>query len=547
MISDEAYRELAELLGEENVSRDPAVLDTYAWQPTINDDPAKWVFRPEAVALPASTEEVQGLVRILGRHGLKFKAFSTGWGVYSGPTSEGVVQVDLRRMNRILEIDSRNMYAVVEPYVCGAQLQAEAMKVGLNTHIIGAGPVCSPLASATSGWGVGWDGIYMSYSARNVLGVEWVLPNGEVLRLGTPGSGLGWFCGDGPGPSLRGIMRGSTGALSGLGIFTKVAVKLFNWSGPPRVKSEGMLLDIQSEVPPNTRFHLCLFPDRRSLADAVYRIGEAEIGYLALRTSAASFVYSFAPHLLKRLSASPSFRALLSRTMKWAFVIMLHGSSPGDIDYQESALREILAAHGGLSMEMTQAGPIGRLVLMNFLRATGIALVFRMGGLFTTALDRNDTWDSQLDWGELGEVIKQKWIDQGRILDDMADNIFMPVYEHNTWGHCEEIIQYDARNPQHLEALEPIFVEFSIAAVEKCMEPLSATDARLRKVISPLMGHYNEWQKKISAAFDPGSVADSGMYVGEVDFDFSGIDPSLRERLDRLIAERTWTREGPPE
>ena len=42
-------------------------------------------------------------------------------------------------MDRILEIDEKNMFAVIEPYVIGATLQAEVMKVGLNTHIIGAG------------------------------------------------------------------------------------------------------------------------------------------------------------------------------------------------------------------------------------------------------------------------------------------------------------------------------------------------------------------------------------------------------------------------
>ncbi len=199
MIKDEAYNEFVAALGAENVSREPAVLDGYAWQPTNNDNPeGNWVIRPVAAVLPSSTEEVQEVVRVCNRHALKFRAFSTGWGAWAGPTMENVVIVDLRRMNRIVDIDARNMYAVIEPYVCGAQLQAEAMKVGLNTHIIGAGPNCSPLASATSGWGVGHDSIYMSYSARNVLGVEWVLPSGEVLRLGTLGSSSDWFNGDGP-------------------------------------------------------------------------------------------------------------------------------------------------------------------------------------------------------------------------------------------------------------------------------------------------------------------------------------------------------------
>ncbi len=237
MISDEAYEALQETVGEENVSREPAVLDSYAWQPFLNEDPELWTSRPEVVILPASTEEVQAVVKACGKHGLKFKALCTGWGVHAGPTSEGVVQIDLRRMDRILEIDEKNMYAVVEPYVSGAQLQAEVMKRGLNTHLIGAGPVCSPLASATSMHGVGHDGIYMSYSPRNVLGVEWVLPTGEVLYLGTPGSGMDWFCGDGPGPSLRGIMRGSSGAFGGLGGFTKCALKLSPWPGPTAIPS----------------------------------------------------------------------------------------------------------------------------------------------------------------------------------------------------------------------------------------------------------------------------------------------------------------------
>ncbi|MDY6794510.1 MAG: FAD-dependent oxidoreductase [Actinomycetota bacterium] len=129
-ISDEAYMELERVVGEDNVSREPAVLDGYAWQPFLNEDPSLWTPRPAAVVLPASTPEVQEVVRACNRHGLKFKALCTGWGVHAGPTSKGVVQIDLRRMNRILEIDEKNMYAVLEPYVSGAQLQAESMKRG---------------------------------------------------------------------------------------------------------------------------------------------------------------------------------------------------------------------------------------------------------------------------------------------------------------------------------------------------------------------------------------------------------------------------------
>ncbi len=541
MITHEAYQALEEAVGAANVSREPAVLDTYAWQPTINDDPSKWVYRPAAVVLPGSAEEVRGVVKACNEHGYKFKATTTGWGVYSGPTSEGVVQLDMRRMNRIIEIDEKNMFAIVEPYVTGAQLQAEAMKLGLNTHIIGAGPVCSPLASATSGWGVGWDCIYMSYSARNVLGVEWVLPDGEILYLGTPGSGLGWFCGDGPGPSLRGLMRGSAGALSGVGVFTKCALKLYQWPGPPQLKTEGLLLDAQTEIPENVRFHICLFRDRQSLADATYHIGESEIGYLFSRTALGAYLYSAAPRALKKMGGLPELHSLLTKTLKWSCTVVLACSSAGELDYQESVLKKILADQGGLSIELMGTPVLGPMMLMNFLRVSAIPLVFRAGGLFSTALGRSETWDTQLDWAEKGIEVKEKWIEQEHILDDLGDNPFMALYENNTWSHCENIFQYDARNEKHLQALDPLFFEFTVAAIEMCMEPLSSSDARQRKLLGPLMGDFHLWQKKISRVFDPGEAADTGMYCEERDFNYEKYDPRMVKKLQRLLQERKWT------
>ena len=201
MQGDEVRKELEEAVGPENVSTESAVLDGYAFQSFGNiDDSIPWIHRPVAVVLPSTVEEVQAVIGTCGRLGLKFKAFSTGWGAHAGPGGDGIVQLDLRRMNRILDIDEKNMLAVVEPYVICAQVQAEALKRGLNLHIIGAGCGTSPLASCTSMDGTGWTGLSTGYNGRNVLGVEWVLPDGEVLRLGSPGSGAGWFCGDGPGP-----------------------------------------------------------------------------------------------------------------------------------------------------------------------------------------------------------------------------------------------------------------------------------------------------------------------------------------------------------
>jgi glycolate oxidase len=546
VISEEAFKGLQEAVGEDNVSSEPAVLDAYAWQPFLNDDPELWTLRPEAVVLPASTAEVQAVVRACNRHGLKFKALCTGWGVHAGPTSEGVVQVDLRRMDRILEIDEKNMTVVVEPYVSGAQLQAEAMKRGLNTHLIGAGPVCSPLASATSMHGVGHDGIYMSYSPRNVLGVEWVLPDGELLRLGTPGSGEEWFSGDGPGPSLRGIMRGASGAFGGIGIFTACALKLFNWPGPPVMKAEGTVFDSVVEQPDNMRFYGCFFFEEKDFADAMYELGEAEIGYLCLRVTAGSFPMAMAPKLYRKIMKTKNIRSIIYEVLRYPFTILLAGDSIEELAYQEAVLKQIVLEHNGVMMDM-QASPMAPMIPLNLIRASLIPAAFRLGGTFCTNLDENDALDSQMPWADAIAGIKKEFMDSGAILDDGGENPYFVPYENNTWAHCEVVHMYSVHEEKSLEALKPIAFLSTLEAVERCMTPLSVLTPEVRKALSPLAGHFNLWQKRISADFDPGEAADAGLYTGERDFDTTHVSDEKVARFRKLSERLKWSEEGPPE
>ena len=130
-------------------------------------------------------------------------------------------------MNEI-EIDEKNGIAIVEPYVIHAQLHAEAIKRGWSCNIIGAGSSCSVVAAACAYSGIGAGTMWMGGNAENVLGMEWVTLSGEIVRNGSLGSGDGWFCGEGPGPSVRGIMRGTLGSRGGMGVYTKCAVR----SGP---------------------------------------------------------------------------------------------------------------------------------------------------------------------------------------------------------------------------------------------------------------------------------------------------------------------------
>jgi len=71
------------------------------------------------VVLPASTEEVAAVTKVCNKYKIKVKPISTGWYHWAAPLNDEdpTVQFDLRRMNRILEIDEKNRFAVIEPYV----------------------------------------------------------------------------------------------------------------------------------------------------------------------------------------------------------------------------------------------------------------------------------------------------------------------------------------------------------------------------------------------------------------------------------------------
>ena len=513
MVNDKVYKELEQLLGAENVSREPAVLDGYSWQTHINGTPDIWLPRAEAVVLPETTEEVQEIVRLCNRNALKYKALSTGWGGFAAPGKEGVVLLDLRRMNRIVEIDEENMIAVVEPYVIAGVLQAESMKRGLNTHIIGAGPSHSPLASATSLLGTGFDGIYMSTSFRNLLGVEWVSPSGEVIRLGSLGSDSGWFSGDGPGPSLRGILRGYLGAAGGFGVFTKVALKLFNWPGDRQPEIKGTVLDLETKIPKNFGNYICLFPDQQKYADANYKVGEAEIGYIHLRIGMPLTTALVLPRLIRKFSGKKGFERIF-RTIRHQFYIMLAGSSQNEFEYQRKVMEAIVADQGGICLDLSMFPPLENLFWFNLVRATISPLVFRPTGSYMVHYGVDESVDSTVKVDDAVRPLGDKWAAQGTIIDQMGDDIWSPSYENVNRTHFETIRLFDPRTQQKEMLAQN--VEFVMKGLEHHMNPgMAGIDPEVRKIFSPLAGNYNEYQKKFLAALDKNGTSDTTFYTDE--------------------------------
>ncbi len=539
MLPEEAYKELQDALGPENISDEPALLDAYAWQPAFSINPDVWTPRPIAVALPGSTEDVVAIVRICNKHGLKYKAMCLGWGAHAAPGCEGVVQIDLRRMDRILEIDEKNMYVVVEPFAVAGQINAEAKKLGFSTHMISAGASHSPLASSTSGWGCCWDGVSMSWSSRNVMGVEWVLPTGDVLRLGSLDSGLGWFSGDGPGPSLRGIMRGRGGAFGGLGVFTRCALKLYHWPGPTENVPDGLLWDTHKELPENSRAYIALFGDERALADATQEVANEGIGYHSFGVGLGNFLSGIWPHLMRNEAfRKAEWLRKIVDVMQFNWMWLLCANSPGELEFQEMVIRKEVAEHGGVLIDMEQIG-LGQPLFWGWVLGSFMGVATRCG-VIGTMWGQDEVQHAMMEERvHGGEPIKASGVERGFVENDLPGSGFHFFLEEGIVSHYEEVLWYDHRDRKATQGVRDMVAEYTMMNIDYCMESgFVAGEPELRTLYGPMEHNFHEWQKKIKGVLDPGDSSDPTLYSTEQEFDLSSLSPAEQARARRLIEEK---------
>ena len=357
--SDTAYKALQDVVGKENVTDDPVMCQSYSrvqWTPdgVIQREQIGLAMRPACVVMPGSTEEVQAIFRIANRY--IFPVIPRGIGMINSafPNREGTVVIDPKRMDRIITLDEKNMYAVVEPYVNFACLQVEAMKVGLSCPSPPAGSQISVLANIS--WHGGYGNSWLSgLGAQMLLGFELVLPNGEILRSGSIAqAGSDWIWNDGPGPDLRGFLRGAQfGHAGGMGMVTKVSTRLFPWPGPNVFPTRGNALEKVSEFPPDKfRWYMVSFPHKypeeeeygiKKACDLQYELAKAEIGAV-VQHNAKQFLLSWASR------TKQEFHEGMAKDVfphGYNIVGLCAITSLEQLEYEEKVLRHIVEKLGG--------------------------------------------------------------------------------------------------------------------------------------------------------------------------------------------------------
>ncbi|MCX7911350.1 MAG: FAD-binding oxidoreductase [Dehalococcoidales bacterium] len=511
-LTKEQYRAFEDIVGAENISADPYVLYSYAWRSGLLAGATKFVPRFEAVVLPGNTFEVQALVRLCNKFGLKFKASSTGWGPYCDPSGPGVVKLDLRRMNRIIEINEKDMYAVVEPYVIGAQLQAELMKRGFTCNMCGAGSNCSAMPIVAH-QGIGHFSQSGSYGERNMLALEWVTPDGEIVRLGSLGSTGEWFCGDGPGPSLRGVVRGNVVPLGGLGVYTRAATKIYHWPGPPRMELNGVSPRYTPiRIPDYFAIGFYSFPSLDALDEAQRLIGEMEIAFELMGFNAAMASANIATSNEEDIRLFEEFAGYVQGP---CFMIIIAGNSARDFEYKTEALGRIISLTGGKAIPYILDNPeVAGGCLWRWIRSSAsIREVFRATGCFGGEVGQTDTFRLMADYiAKTGEE-KAALIRRGIVYDDGVSP-FTQSFEHGHYGHGELLIRY-MPDPGIFRVLTQEFIARAdeIAIKEHYGVPGHVFGDRAHDKYGPHCSDYHRWLRKIKGTFDPNGASESSHYI----------------------------------
>ncbi len=172
---------------------------------------------PDVVVFPISTAQVVEIVKLCNQHQIPFVPRGAGTSLAGGclPIGGGVM-IALTRMKKILEVNLRDRYAVVEPGL---------VNVHLTNHLKGTGYHYAPDPSSQGACTIGGNfatnsggphTLKYGVTVNHVLGAEMVLPDGRVVEIGGP-------CEDSPGYDLPGLFVGNEGTF---GVCTRITVRL---------------------------------------------------------------------------------------------------------------------------------------------------------------------------------------------------------------------------------------------------------------------------------------------------------------------------------
>ncbi|GFG80033.1 dehydrogenase [Mycobacterium paragordonae] len=204
----------AEIVGAEHLLAGDAVPEDYSHDEELTQSPVQ----PAYVAKPATADEVAQLLKAASEGGVPVTARGSGSGLSGAarPMAGGLL-ISFERMNKVLEVDTTNQVAVVQPGITLTELDAATDEYGLR-YMVYPGELSASVGGNVGTNAGGMRAVKYGVSRHNVLGLQAVLPTGEIIRTG------GKIAKVSTGYDLTQLIVGSEGTLA---LATEVTVKLY--------------------------------------------------------------------------------------------------------------------------------------------------------------------------------------------------------------------------------------------------------------------------------------------------------------------------------
>jgi len=304
MINSKHMEYFVSIVGKENAHNDKAHLIAYSY------DATKTRFEPDAVVFPRDEEDVSQILKYCNKNRIIVVPRGAGSGFTGGalPSKGGIILAMEKHMNKILEIDLKNMVAIVQPGVINMDLQKAVEKVGLFYPPDPASQDYSTIGGNVSENAGGMRAAKYGITKDYVMATRAVLPNGEIIRAGKK------TIKDVAGYNLSGILIASEGTLA---VLTEITLKLI-----PKPKL--------------TKTAMGIFPSVHSAMEAVYKTMASGITPVAME---------FLDNLTIR-AVEETFHKGLPLDAGALLISDVDGNMEDDLEYQLNTIERVFKENG---------------------------------------------------------------------------------------------------------------------------------------------------------------------------------------------------------
>jgi glycolate oxidase len=455
MFPPEVRDKLRAIVGEAYCLDKPEALVAYSYDATPMHQAL-----PDIIVMPKDTAEVQQVVKLADAWKIPIVTRGAGSNLCAGtvPVGGGIVLV-LNRMNRIVEIDEQNLTITVQPGVRTIDIHQAVEALGLFYPPDPGSMVVSTIGGNIALGSGGLRGLKYGTTKDYVLGLEAVLPNGEVIRTG------GKLMKDVAGYDLTKLLVGSEGTLA---IITEAVLKLI-----PK--------------PAVQRVMLAMFADLRLAARTVSDI-------IASRIIPATLEFMDQG----TIKVVEDFKQIGLPTDAAAILIIGQDGDPQAVDRDMDLIAGICRRNQAVELKVASTAQEAEEVMTA--RRSALAALSRLRP--TTILEDATVPRAQIT--PMVEAIQQIAAKYG---------VHICTFGHAGDGNLHPTCMTDARNHDEIERVEKAFEEIFAAAIE--LGGTITGEHGVGIVKSPFL----EWKlgaagvelmKNIKKAFDPDNILNPG-------------------------------------